>query len=198
MVKHRVTFHIVIAVFKVELDPLQVGCMHHGFRVKRYPIKKYFLSHCHMPCSFLGCGDKQFFFVVQSLSCVWLFVIPWTATRQASLSFTVSQSLLRFMSIGSVIPSNHLILCYPFLLLLSIFPNIRSFPMSVLFALGGQSIGAFLRGGIRSVLGVHWKHWCWSWNSNTLATWCEELTYLKRHCCWERLRAGGEGDDRMR
>ena len=38
--------------------------------------------------------------------------------------------------------------------------------------------------------------WCWSWNSSTLATWCEELTYLKRSWCWERLRAGGEGDDR--
>ena len=37
---------------------------------------------------------------------------------------------------------------------------------------------------------------CWSWNSNTLATWCEELTHLKRPWCWERLRAGGEGDDR--
>ena len=48
----------------------------------------------------------------------------------------------------------------------------------------------------RSVLGVHWKDWCWSWNSNTLATWCEELTHLKRPWCWERLRAGGEGDDR--
>ena len=47
-----------------------------------------------------------------------------------------------------------------------------------------------------SVLGVHWKDWCWSWNSNTLATWCEELTHLKRPWCWERLRAGGEGDDR--
>ena len=47
----------------------------------------------------------------------------------------------------------------------------------------------------RSVLGVHWKDWCWSWNSNTLATWCEELTHLKRPWCWERLRAGGEGDD---
>ena len=46
----------------------------------------------------------------------------------------------------------------------------------------------------RSVLGVHWKDWCWSWNSNTLATWCEELTPLKRPWCWERLRAGGEGD----
>ena len=48
----------------------------------------------------------------------------------------------------------------------------------------------------RSVLGVHWRDWCWSWNSNTLATWCEELTHLKRQWCWERLRAGGEGDDR--
>ena len=44
--------------------------------------------------------------------------------------------------------------------------------------------------------GVHWKYWCWSWNSNTLATWCEELTHLKRPWCWERLRAGGEEDDR--
>ena len=44
--------------------------------------------------------------------------------------------------------------------------------------------------------GVLWKDWCWSWNSNTLATWCEELTHLKRPWCWERLRAGGEGDDR--
>ena len=44
--------------------------------------------------------------------------------------------------------------------------------------------------------GVHWKNWCWSWNSNTLATWCEELTHFKRPWCWERLRAGGEGDNR--
>ena len=44
--------------------------------------------------------------------------------------------------------------------------------------------------------GVHWKDWCWSWNSNTLATWCEELTHLKRPWYWERLRAGGEGDDK--
>ena len=47
----------------------------------------------------------------------------------------------------------------------------------------------------RSVLGVHWKDWCWSGNSNTLATWWEELTHLKRPWCWERLKAGGEGDD---
>ena len=48
----------------------------------------------------------------------------------------------------------------------------------------------------RSFLGVHWKDWCWSWNSSTLATWCEELTHWKRPWCWERLSAGGEGDDR--
>ena len=48
----------------------------------------------------------------------------------------------------------------------------------------------------RSVLGVLWKDWCWSWNSNTLAAWCNELTHLKRRWCWERLRVGGEGDDR--
>ena len=50
----------------------------------------------------------------------------------------------------------------------------------------------------RSVLGVHWKDWCWSWNSDTLATWCEELTRRKRPCYWEGLVAGGEGVDRMR
>ena len=47
----------------------------------------------------------------------------------------------------------------------------------------------------KSVLGVQWKDWCWSWNSNTLAT-DAELTHLKRPWCWERLRVGGEGDDR--
>ena len=46
------------------------------------------------------------------------------------------------------------------------------------------------------VLGVHWKDWCWSWNSNTLAIWCKELTHWKRLWCWEGLWAGGEGDDR--
>ena len=48
----------------------------------------------------------------------------------------------------------------------------------------------------RSVWCVHWKDWCWSCNSNPLATWCEELTHLKRLWCWGRLRVGGEGDDR--
>ena len=48
----------------------------------------------------------------------------------------------------------------------------------------------------KPVLGVHWKDWCWSWNSNILANWCEELTHWKRPWWWKRLKAGGEGDDR--
>ena len=64
---------------------------------------------------------------VQSLSRAWLFEIPWTAARQASLSITNSQSLLKLMSIQLVMPSNHLILCHPLLLLPSIFPSIRVF-----------------------------------------------------------------------
>ena len=65
--------------------------------------------------------------VVQSLSRVWLFVTSWTTARQASLSFTISQSLLKFISIKLVIPSNHLILCHSLLLLSSVFPSIRVF-----------------------------------------------------------------------
>ena len=68
---------------------------------------------------------KSVNFVVKSLSCIPLFVTPWTAARQASLP--ISWSLLKLMSIESVIPSNHVILCHPFLLLPSIFPSIRIF-----------------------------------------------------------------------
>ena len=48
----------------------------------------------------------------------------------------------------------------------------------------------------KSVLNIHWKDWCWSWNSNTSSTWCEELTHWKRPLCWKKLKAGGEGDNR--
>ena len=76
-----------------------------------------------------------------SLSRVWLFATPWTAAQQASLSTTNSQSLLKLMSIESVIPSNHLILCQPLLLPPSIFPSIRVFSNELVLASGGQSIG---------------------------------------------------------
>ena len=73
---------------------------------------------------YLSMSPFLFFVVVQSLSHVWLFATPWTAACQASLS-CISWSLLKLMSIESVMPSNHLILCRPLLLLPSIFPSIR-------------------------------------------------------------------------
>ena len=78
---------------------------------------------------------------VQLLSRVWFFATPWTAAHQASLSITNSQSLLKLMSIKSVMPSNHLILCDPFSTHLQSFPTSGSFHMSQLFTSGGQSIG---------------------------------------------------------
>ena len=80
--------------------------------------------------------------VIQSLSCIRLFATPWTTARQASLSFAISWSLLKLMSIESMMSSNHLILC-PLLLLPSIFPSIRVFQMSQLFASGGPKYWSF-------------------------------------------------------
>ena len=77
---------------------------------------------------------------VQSLSRVWLFVTPWITARQASLSITNSWSSLKFTSIESVMPSSHLILCRPLLLLPNL-PRIRVFSTSQLFAWGSQSTG---------------------------------------------------------
>ena len=79
---------------------------------------------------------------VQALSHTQLFVTPWTAALQASLSITNSQSLLKLISIELVMLSIHLILCSPLILVLSIFPNIWVFAMSQFFASCGQSIGA--------------------------------------------------------
>ena len=88
-----------------------------------------------------------YFSSVQLLSCVRLFATPWTAARQASLSITNSWSLLKLMSIESVMPSNHIILCHP-LLLPSIFPSIRVFSSG-------------------SVLHIRWlKYWSFSFSNN--------------------------------
>ena len=80
--------------------------------------------------------------VVQSLSCILLFVTPWTAAHQASLSFTISRNLLKLMPVELMMPSNHLFLFHPLLLLPSIFPSIRVFSNKLLFTSGGQSVGA--------------------------------------------------------
>ena len=93
----------------------------------------------------------------QFLSYVWLFSTTGTTAHQASLSFTISQSLLKFMSIESVMLSNHLILCHPLLLLLSSnFWASGCFPMSQLFTSGGQSIEA---SALASVLPMNIQGW---------------------------------------
>ena len=86
----------------------------------------YFLF-IHFSLDLTGTSAINLVVFVQSLSCVQLFVTPWTAACQASLSFTISRSLLKVTSIESMMPSNHLILCSPLFLLPSIFPSIRVF-----------------------------------------------------------------------
>ena len=90
----------------------------------KYPVHLYLNLHMKLTESKLGLLQ---FSSVQSLSHVWLFETPWTAAHQVSLSITDSQSLLKLMSIESMMPSNHLTLCHPLLLLPSIFPSIRFF-----------------------------------------------------------------------
>ena len=85
---------------------------------------------------------STFLVVVQTLSHVQCFVTPWTAELQVSLSFTISQSLFKLMSIELMRPSNRFILYCPFLLMPSIFTSIRVFPMSQFFASDDQRIGA--------------------------------------------------------
>ena len=85
--------------------------------------------------------QDMYYLVQVSRSVVSDSATPWTAAIQASLSITNFWSLLKLISIELVMPSNHLILCRPLLLLPSIFPSIRVFPMSQFFTSGGQSIG---------------------------------------------------------
>ena len=85
-------------------------------------------------------GNGHSIHSIRSLSCVQLFVTPSTAAHQASLSITNSRSLLKLMSIESMMPSGHLILCRPLLLPLQSFPASGSFPRSQLLISGGQSI----------------------------------------------------------
>ena len=97
--------------------------------------------------------------VVQSLSPVRLLATPWTAAHQASLSITVSRSLLRLMSIESVMPSNHLTLCHPLLLLSSVFPSIRVFSNE-------------------SVLRIRWlKYWSFSFSISPSNEYSELISF---------------------
>ena len=94
--------------------------------------------------------------VFQLLIHDWLFMTPWTVACQASLSFTISQSLLKLMSIESVMSSNHPVLCHPLLLLSLIFPSVRVLSVSRLFTSSGQSIGA---SALASVIPMNIQGW---------------------------------------
>ena len=111
------------------------------------------------------------------LSHAQLFVTPWTAAHQASLSFTISQNLLKLMSIESVMPSNHLILCFPLLLLPSIFPRFRVFSNE-------------------SVLRIRWsKYWSFSFSIKYLPD-PEIVSYLPLKIIHQRSAASCQGKSR--
>ena len=99
---------------------------------------------------------------VQSLSHVWLFVTPWITAWKASLSITNSQSILKLMPIESVMPSSHLILCHPLLLLPRSLPASRSFPMHQLFTWGGQSFGVSASASVFSMNTQDWSPSGWT------------------------------------
>ena len=115
--------------------------------------------------------------VVQLLSRVLLFATPWTVAHQASLFFTISQSLLKLMSIESVIPSNYLILCHPLLLLPSIFPSIRVFSNE-------------------SALCIRWsKYWSFSFNISPSSEYSEFISFgLISLLSMGRRRRGGQDE----
>ena len=103
---------------------------------------------------------------VQSLCHVWLFVTPWIAARQASVSITNSWNLLKLMPIESVMPSSYLILCRPLLLCPQSLPASGSFPVSQLFASGGQSTGVSASASVLPMNTQDWSPLGWtSWIS---------------------------------
>ena len=109
-------------------------------RVKKLALKLNIQKTKFMASSSINSWQMS---LVQMLSRVRLFATPWTAARQASLSITNSQSLLKLMSIELVMPSNHLILCCPLLLLPSIFPSIRVFSNESIFHVRWQKYWSF-------------------------------------------------------
>ena len=132
------------------------------------------------------CGRRDKLGVsVQSLSHVRLFATPWTAARQAPLSFTISWSSLELMFIESAMPSNHLILCHPLLLLPLVFPRIKVFSVSQFFPSGGQRIGASV-----SVLPMNIQGW-FPWGLTGLIS-LNTLAYAKWHT--HRYHNGSEAD----
>ena len=125
-------------------SPRILECLSYPISSRSYQARTHTRVTCIAGGFFTNWAIKEApqFCSVQSLSHVWLFVTPWTAAQQASLSSTNTQCLLKLMSNKLLMTSNYLIFCCPLLLLPSIFPASGSFTMSQFFASGGQSIGA--------------------------------------------------------
>ena len=144
------------------LAPLLMTFPPFGILFSFFLLSKFYRSRCtlhatsSMKPSLFPHLEMFQFGSVQSLSRVRLFVTPWIAARQASLSITNSQSLPKLMSIESVTPSSHLILCHPFSSCPQSLPASGSFPMSQLSARGGQSIGV---SASASVLPMNTQDW---------------------------------------
>ena len=115
----------------MKIKDLYAAAKTHHSQINTYFYKRCFrTSSCYSTCdhqSAATSSSRKEIVAIQSVSGVRLFVTSWTAASQASLSFTISQSLLKLMSIESVMPSNHFTLCHPLLLLPSIFPSFRVF-----------------------------------------------------------------------
>ena len=126
---------------------------------------------------------------VQSLSGIWLFATPWTAAHQASLPITNSRSLLKLMSIESVMPSSHLILCHPLLLLPSIFPSIGSFQMSQLFTSGGQHTGVSASASVIPMSIQDWSPLEWT---GWISLQSKGFSRVR-----EAVRIGGKGKEKL-
>ena len=134
---------------------------------------------------------RVLFSSVQSLSPVQLFATPGTAARHASLSITNSRSLPKLMSTESVMPSNHLILCRPFLLCPQSFPASGSFPMSHFFALSVQNIGVSASTSVPPMNTQDWSplEWtgCISSLSKGLSRVISNTTVQKHQFFWAQL-----------
>ena len=137
--------------------------------IMTYSLEKHFLTSQNSSMTFTW--DYDFSFTdsymcllssVQLLSHVQLFATPWIAACQTSLSITNSQSLLKLMSIELVMPSSHLILCRPLLLLPQSLPASGSFPMSQLFSWGGQSFGVSASASVLPVNSQDWSPLGWT------------------------------------
>ena len=139
-----------------------------------HPYLCQLLSCCSL-CNWFSEFHFDVVVAVQSLTCVQLFATPWTAAPQAPMSITLSRSLLRFMFIKSVILSSHLILCHhaPFSFCLQSFPASGSFPVSRLFTLGDQRIGASVSA---SVIPVNLQDWFPLGLTGLISLWSQGLS----------------------